>query len=1032
MLVLLGAFLIGVSGCELVGQTTGPSGTEVEVEANGKVEVVPAQRKNNYISQEELSSRIQGTGQTKLTIDGEPHDLSSHAGTFVTSRPTSATTQELELQITEKNRTETLATVNVDSISHDGSVADAVETLQANQQSIQAAIAALPQHKVPISIVPVLQRMFATQYMWIEMYRLGLPSSDENNGYTLTGTAAFSTRISAPIDPDNRPSVAISIGIGKPRPAVITLGSPPNQTTASFRSVVLSFDLTPVSGDSDRYVATVSLNNNETKKETQTLHSCEECLFMNFIDGISNDIEEAKTNVEVLSKEANLNAAQTKILASLVGYQVAWAYFTIVSRQQGNQPPNPGENHPPVVTNPGTQRNQEESDVSVSVLVNDPDGDTLTCTAAGLPQSVFIDPDTCKISGSLGTGTRDFYPIIVTVSDGRGGTASTEFEWRIYPHTIMVTVATDSPAGEYWPKLGNGDLRGALIAANDAPGPNRVVFDRPYASSIYLQRPLPHIVDRVEINGKNQIISDESGFINVDGSNSLLAADGFVFTRRASGSILKAMEIRGFIGDGVALQDASGVEIGGSNPEEGNIIVSNNGNAIRITNSSMTVIRFNLIGTNSPKGDFSGNGEAGIKILDSCDTRLYDNYILNNKNGIVTENSKNTVISNNRISNNNGNLPIDHDNDGVTPNDPGDMDGVVNTPTISFAGLSASGTFVSGSLNGIPSARYRLEWFWDFNLAAHFPGAGQARHPISETTEHIITTNASGLGSFGRILPYFPPTAFVAATASLLDDESNPVATSEVSMGSQVASLGVETFTRPAQVSFIFKNQNGMEEHLTASGSIAGRFYTNTFGIAIDTDGNGLDEVWFELTSGTLSAFSPSLGSIFFSLRDPTLPPYQRTMGYFEEAVNSTLMTLDIPPYRPVGSASLRAEMFLKAQTSSSTYFNLGPICLECSPDDPMSPCTIEQVPPSMFNLRQVDRDSEFYPEDSTTGMFGVTNGETQFCWAGRFEFVETTWGQRSLNLPALWLPIAVVERFRRRARHRRKLILRQTGSRKG
>ena len=110
-------------------------------------------------------------------------------------------------------------------------------------------------------------------------------------------------------------------------------------------------------------------------------------------------------------------------------------------------------NNPPVVTNPGTQSNEKGDSVSLQIQASDPDGDTLTYSAIGLPPGLSINTTSALISGTLGLNTA-----IVSVSDGTLST-SVNFDW-------LVTQATTSSE--------------TVLVANFMNGNNAVLNSRVY------------------------------------------------------------------------------------------------------------------------------------------------------------------------------------------------------------------------------------------------------------------------------------------------------------------------------------------------------------------------------------------------------------------------------------------------------------------------------------------------------------------------------------------------------------------------
>jgi hypothetical protein len=83
-------------------------------------------------------------------------------------------------------------------------------------------------------------------------------------------------------------------------------------------------------------------------------------------------------------------------------------------------------------------------------------------------------------------------------------------------------------------------------------------------------------------------------------------------------------------------------------------------------------------------------------------------------------------------------------------------------------------------------------------------------------------------------------------------------------------------------------------------------------GTANDDDGNGRDEVRTELVAMSLTGFSPDLGEMQVSLRDPAKSPFKRSTGLIEETANSQPGRLDLPPFAPTGSADSYFDVYFE------------------------------------------------------------------------------------------------------------------------
>uniref|UniRef100_C6E385 PKD domain containing protein n=1 Tax=Geobacter sp. (strain M21) TaxID=443144 RepID=C6E385_GEOSM len=96
-------------------------------------------------------------------------------------------------------------------------------------------------------------------------------------------------------------------------------------------------------------------------------------------------------------------------------------------------------NNPPTVTNPGAKTNTPGAAVTLQIKATDPNGDTLTYSATGLPDGLSINSSTGYISGTISYTALTSNNVTVTVSDGTAP-VSVNFLWSVTGgHAPVVT-----------------------------------------------------------------------------------------------------------------------------------------------------------------------------------------------------------------------------------------------------------------------------------------------------------------------------------------------------------------------------------------------------------------------------------------------------------------------------------------------------------------------------------------------------------------------------------------------------------------
>ena len=123
----------------------------------------------------------------------------------------------------------------------------------------------------------------------------------------------------------------------------------------------------------------------------------------------------------------------------------------------------------PTVNNPGSRTGQAGDTIWLPIVATDMAGYPLHFSATGLPDGLFIDPNTGVIDGyltDLAVGTAS---VTVTVDDTVGVATSQTFGWQVSPSPILITT-TPVTASE-------GRDTGFVTIGTFTTNP----FDQPYA-----------------------------------------------------------------------------------------------------------------------------------------------------------------------------------------------------------------------------------------------------------------------------------------------------------------------------------------------------------------------------------------------------------------------------------------------------------------------------------------------------------------------------------------------------------------------
>jgi hypothetical protein len=211
----------------------------------------------------------------------------------------------------------------------------------------------------------------------------------------------------------------------------------------------------------------------------------------------------------------------------------------------------------------------------------------------------------------------------------------------------------------------------------------------------------------------------------------------------------------------------------------GNVISGNTLDGVLIFfNAAGDTVSGNFIGTD-PTGQMPlGNGRNGVTIRLISNDNTVGGASADDGNVIAFNGSAGVAIgfdtsdssSGNSVLRNsihdNGGLGIDLGSDGVTPNDPADVDagpnGLQNFPVLTGAASSAGMPTVTGMLDSTPSTTFSIEFF--SNSSCDPSGHGEGQVLLGSIS---VTTDASGRAAFQATIPApLDSAGFVTATAT--------------------------------------------------------------------------------------------------------------------------------------------------------------------------------------------------------------------------------------------------------------------------
>jgi len=243
------------------------------------------------------------------------------------------------------------------------------------------------------------------------------------------------------------------------------------------------------------------------------------------------------------------------------------------------------------------------------------------------------------------------------------------------------------------------------------------------------------------------IAFDHSDDNDVVGNRIGTTADGI--EARPNGFVLEDGSVTGA---GITLVQSPGNRIGSAAPGGGNLI-SGNGTGIWVEDaaSAGTIITGNMIGTNAAGNSGIPNAVglslAGSATVGGIQPGAPNVISANTTTGILVAGNGTSVDIQENVISGNGGLGIDLGGDGVTRNDPGDVDEGSNhnqnVPVLTGVTAFSAATRIVGTLDSTPSSTFTLRFY--ANDSCDPSGFGEGQRSLGATT---VSTDGAGSASF--------------------------------------------------------------------------------------------------------------------------------------------------------------------------------------------------------------------------------------------------------------------------------------------
>lgn len=375
-------------------------------------------------------------------------------------------------------------------------------------------------------------------------------------------------------------------------------------------------------------------------------------------------------------------------------------------------------------------------------------------------------------------------------------------------------------------------VQGNLIGT-DVTGTNKIT------NSLGVEALVPNILIGGLTPEARNVISGNSVGVSVGGQGTKLQGN-FIGTD-ITGTVALGNSFGG-------VRAINGALIGGTVPGARNVIAGNEQSNISLephNSGQIVTVQGNYIGTDVTGSRALSAVGSGIAIFSSNNLigglvpEAQNKIAFNGQDGVmVSFSSSGNSIRGNSIFSNDG-LGIDLENDGVTANDPGDVDGGANTlqnfPVLTSVMSVGNSTTIQGSLNSTPNKTFQIDFY---SSAALDPsGNGEGALFLGTTA---VTTNGNGAATINANFPVALGAGRVV-TATATDPNGN---TSEFSAGDpanaggnlqfSVGSIQVIEDVGLATITVLRKGGSAGSltiDYATANGTAtAGQDYTSTSG----------------------------------------------------------------------------------------------------------------------------------------------------------------------------------------------------------